>query len=117
MDTVEHTFDTESMKKDSTGGIEASSHHCWRMVSGDGQAGPTTCSDEVVWAGSFKFEDGETWLVFSCDGHEEGLSDPHPLTNEDRVEMESRRANWNSGVQGKGWVPPKPLKPRRRRRA
>lgn len=73
-----------------SGGLSASAGRCWKSVASGGQTGPSDCRDEVVWAGTYTFQDGEMWLAFSCDGHQDGLNGVRPLTDADRQALSAR---------------------------
>lgn len=102
------------MDKDHAGGLYASAGRCWKSVASGGQTGARDCKDEVVWAGTYTFQNGDMWLAFSCDGHEDGLSGAHALTDADRIELEARRRNWAAAREGRPWIPPQPLRSGRR---
>jgi hypothetical protein len=52
---------------------------CFRMVSGDGEAGPTHCPNTRVWRGRFQATDGRWYTVDACNGHRGPLHDPRAI--------------------------------------
>lgn len=85
---------------------------CFRMVSGAG-GGPTHCPAPVRWAGTFEFGNGEVWRAMACDGHHHGLTDPHPLTDDDRAYLEGLQHQHARALAGKPYARPLPLRPGR----
>jgi hypothetical protein len=53
----------------------------FRVVSQDGQAGPTHCPEPVRWRGRFRGGDGVVYRVDACDGHRGPLEDARPISS------------------------------------
>jgi hypothetical protein len=63
----------------------------------------------------------ERWRVFGCAAHADRLvDDPEcrdvgPLDDAAKTELADRRERWQAALDGKGWRPPAPMEPGRRR--
>ena len=67
-----------------------------------------SCSSEVVAAGTRK--DRRTlWLAFACADHRECVIDPHPLTDDERAELDHRREQERRALAGMRFERPQPL--------
>jgi hypothetical protein len=65
--------------------------------------------------------DRERWRVFACSVHADRLDDDPecrdvaPLDDAAAAELGDRRERWQAALDGKGWRPPQPMEPGRRR--
>lgn len=100
--------------KDRVGGLAASSGRCLCMVSRSGVeygVGPAQCEDPPEWAGTVHFPyDGSVWLAFACDGHQDVLTGPHPITPAERSELDRRVGNAHKALAGQPSERPKPIR-------
>lgn len=99
------------MRLEHVGGLEASRGGCLCAVASGGQCGPRSCDEPVTHAGTRFFPyDKSLWLAFACEGHADVLTDPRPLTDRDRRELETRQRNHDLAMSGKPYIRPKPLR-------
>jgi hypothetical protein len=68
-----------------------------QFYRGDGEAGPTHCSDPPVWRGRFEARNGRWYTVDACDGHCGPLHDPGRSS---RTRTLSSKSDWH------GFAPP-----------
>lgn len=68
---------------------------------------PRACTGEPTHSAVIRWEKRRAWVrVYPCALHADGVPGAEPMTDRHRELLAARRADWESGLAGRGYVGP-----------